>query len=233
MNPDLEWTQNLDLLGDNLRHLRLELCMDRPLWFRVGKEAYHTLCRMMVEALRGSANLDITGSRRAKNRRHYYHLGDTTWKMIERCSVPTCRLAWRFSDPVPQEPPKDSSDGERAADDKLVGFFDLLAMIQAECFMSRLVEARPVVVSDADMRTLEWLHESIRNEFEHFMPKLYGADLSDLKRGAKISVELSLRLVTQSGNIWLLDQHATLLPALRIAETLLERVGASQEPSAV
>ena len=120
----------------------------------------------------------------------------------------------------------------KTADDKLVGFFDLLAMIQAECFMSRMVVARPVVVSDGDMRTLEWLHDSIRNEFEHFMPKLYGADLGDLKRGAKISVELSLRLVTQSGNIWLLDQHTALLPALRIAETLLESVGALQEPGA-
>ncbi len=232
MNPDLEWTQNLDLLRDNLRHLRIELCMDWPLWFRVGKEAYHTLCRTMVEALRGSANLDITGSRRPKNRRVYYRIGDSTWKMIEKCSVPSCCLAWRFSDPVPQEPPKDSSDGEGAADDNLVGFFDLLAMIQAECFMSRMVEAGPVVVSDGDMRTFEWLHDSIRNEFEHFMPKLYGADLSDLKRGAKISVALSLRLFTQSGNIWLRDQHAALLPALRTAETLLESVAALQEPEA-
>jgi len=229
VNSDLEWIQNLDLMRDNLRHLRFELCLDRPFWFRIGKEAYHALCRTMVEALRGSANLAITGSRRSKNRRVYYHLGDMTWKMIEKCSVPTCRLAWRFSEPVPQKPPSAPSDSKEAANDHLVSFFDLLAMIQTECFMSRMAEARPVVVSDADMRTLEWLHNSIRNEFEHFMPKLYGADLGDLRQGAKTSVALSLRLFTQSGNVWLLDQHTDLLPALRTAETLLESVDASQE----
>jgi hypothetical protein len=229
VNPDLEWIQNIDLLHDNLRHLRLELCMDRPFWFRVGKEAYQALCRAMVEALRGSANRAITSSRRSTNRRVYYHLGDMTWKMIEKCDVPTCRLAWRFSDPVPQKPPNDLSGSKEASDDHLVGFFDLLAMIQTECFMSRMAEARPVVVSDADMRTLEWLHDSIRNEFEHFMPKLYGADLGDLKRGAKIGVALSLRLFTQSGNIWLVNQHAALLPALETAETLLESVGVRRE----
>ena len=106
----------------------------------------------------------------------------------------------------------------------LVGFFELLAMIQTECFMSRMVQTRPVVVSDGDMRTLEWLHRSIRNEFEHFMPKVYGADLGDLRQGAKTSVALSLRLLEESGNIWLLDQHADLLPALRATQTLLESV---------
>jgi hypothetical protein len=223
VTSDLPWTQNLDLISDNLRHLGVELSMDSPFWFRVGKEAYHTLCRSMVESLRGSANLATTGSRRPKNRRIHYHLGDEIWKMIEKSPVPGCRLAWRFSAPVPQDPPQEAADRRGALDDKLIGFFDLLAMIQAERFMCRMVDARPVVVPDADMRQLEWLHKSIRNEFEHFMPKLYGADFEDLQRGATITLNLSLRLFVESGTIFLRDGE-DIVDVLKNAQALLRRV---------
>jgi hypothetical protein len=111
--------------------------VERQQWFRIGKESYQILARTMVEALRGSANLDITGRRRPKNRCTYYHLGDATWKMIEKQEVPSCQVAWRFSDPVPHVPPRTEQIHSKDSDDQLVGFFDLLAMIQAECFMSR------------------------------------------------------------------------------------------------
>ena len=223
MNSDVQWTQNLDLIRDNLRHLTVELSMDSPFWFRVGKEAYHTLCRSMVEAVRGSANLAITGSRRPRNRRIHYRLGDKIWKMIEKSPVPGCRLAWRFSAPIPQDPPQGAADRRGASDDKLIGFFDLLAMIQAERFMCRMVEARPVLVTDADMRQLEWLHESIRNEFEHFMPKLYGADFEDLQRGATIALDLSHQLLVESGTVFLRDD-ADIVDVLENSQALLRRV---------
>lgn len=220
---DVQWVQNLDLIRDNLRHLRVELSRDSPFWFRVGKEAYQTLCRSMVEALRGSANLAITGSRRPRNRRIHYRLGECKWKVIEKSPVPGCHLAWRFSSPVPQDPPQEATDGRGAADDNLIGFFDLLAMIQTECFICRMVEARPVVVPDQDMRQLEWLHESIRNEFEHFMPKLYGADFEDLRRGSTIALDLSRRLFVESGTVFL-GRDADVVDILENSQVLLRRV---------
>ncbi len=56
-------------------------------------------------------------------------------------------------------------------DDYLRGFYDLLAMIQAPCFMLQYTHSAVVSVSDTEMQLLEWLHEKIRNDFEHFMPK--------------------------------------------------------------
>jgi hypothetical protein len=223
VTSDVQWTQNLYLIRDNLRHLRVELSMDSPFWFRVGKEAYQTLCRSMVEALRGSANLAITGSRRPRNRRIHYRFGDTMWKMIEKSPVPGCHLAWRFSHPVPRDPPQAAADGQRTSDDNLIGFFDLLAMIQTECFMCRMVEGRPVVVTDQDIRQLEWLHESIRNEFEHFMPKLYGADFEDLQRGATIALDLSRRLFAESGTVFL-GRDTDVVDILENSQALLRRV---------
>jgi hypothetical protein len=177
----------------------------------------------MVEALRGSANLAITGSRRPRIRRIHYRLGDKIWKMIEKSPVPGCRLAWRFSAPVPQDPPQEAADERGVSDDNLIGFFDLLAMIQAERFMCRMVEASPVLVPDADMRQLEWLHESIRNEFEHFMPKLYAADFEDLQRGAMIALDLSKRLLVESGAVFLRDD-ADIGDVLENSQALLRRV---------
>ena len=231
MNSELQRTQNLDLLRDNLHHLRFELSRANPFWFRVGKEAYHALSRSMVEALRGSANLEITSSRRPRNRRIHYQLGDTKWNMIEKSAVPGCRLAWRFSAPLPQDPPQEPSDAGGPADDRLVGFFDLLAMIQATCFMSRLAEARPVALPDAHMRQVEWLHESIRNEFEHFIPKLYGTDLEDLKRSATIALDLSRRLLLESGTVLLLDEDADIAGILQEVQALLGRIVAGSAKS--
>jgi hypothetical protein len=45
MTTDRECTENLALLADNLRHLRLELSFDKPNWFRAEKEANHALSR--------------------------------------------------------------------------------------------------------------------------------------------------------------------------------------------
>ncbi len=89
--------------------------------------------------------------------------------------------------------------------------------------MCRMVEAKPVVVPDQDMRQLEWLHESIRNEFEHFMPKLYGADFEDLQRSATIALDLSRRLLVESGTVFL-GRDADVVDIRENSRAVLRRV---------
>lgn len=79
-------------------------------------------------------------------------------------------------------------------DDYLISFYDALAMIQADRFMHLYFMNRVVSVTDDEMKLLEWLHEGIRNEYEHFVPKAYMAPVSDL---LKITI-LSLRLSRES-----------------------------------
>jgi hypothetical protein len=38
--------------------------------------------------------------------------------------------------------------------------------------MGQFVHSAVVPVCDEDMKTLEWLHEEIRNEYEHFIPSI-------------------------------------------------------------
>jgi hypothetical protein len=73
------------------------------------------------------------------------------------------------------------------------------------------------------MRQLEWSHESIRNEFEHFMPKLYGADFENLQRGATIALDVSRRLFVESGAVFL-GRDADVMDILENSQALLRRV---------
>jgi hypothetical protein len=72
-------------------------------------------------------------------------------------------------------------------------------MIQAEPFMHRFVDSKPVEVPDEEMQVLEWLHEMVRNEFEHFIPKLYLVSQDLLLNASRISIELSQKLLFESG----------------------------------
>jgi hypothetical protein len=51
------------------------------------------------------------------------------------------------------------------------------------------------------MKTFEWLHKQIRNEYEHFVPKIYLSPIQDLVHAAKLCVNLSKNLLLDSGNV--------------------------------
>ena len=125
--------------------------------------------------------------------------------IIQKEGVPGCKKAWRYSAPVGSPQPHVSSagkGGKTRGGDCLVGFYDLLAMIQTECFMSQYTMSAPVAVTDADAKSLEWLHERVRNEFEHFVPKFYLANVEDCLDAAGICLRLSQELLFRSGNVF-------------------------------
>src|SRR5206468_12650478 len=142
-----------------------ELSRSRASFFRVAREAHLALLRSMVEALRGTANFAIVGNRK-KDRATRYQIDKQPWQEIHRIDVANCKKAWRFSPPhqcgapPTQTPPQKKTD---AHDDHLLGFYDLLAMIQADCFMLRFHGGKSAHITDDELRELEWLHENVRN----------------------------------------------------------------------
>jgi len=74
--------------------------------------------------------------------------------------------------------------------DYLIFFYDALAMIQADGFMKQIINSKTVQVSDIDMQRLEWLHEDIRNEYEHFVRKSYIAPINNLTEVTLVSLRL-------------------------------------------
>lgn len=213
-----EIVSNLLLLEGNLQHIAFELSRTRPSFFRVARESHLALLRSMVEALRGTANLAIVGYRK-KDRTTQYRTGNQPWQEIHRSEVIGCEKAWRFSSPCQSLPPTPPQTPKQAGalDQHLVGFYDLLAMIQADCFMVRTHLARSARIDDQELREIEWLHENIRNEFEHYIPKSYYVDTPSLISAS----HLALRITH-----WLLRDSCTVLNIYipRGANTRLSRL---------
>ena len=202
MLEEYEKIDNIKLIQNNLRHIECELGSKLPSPMRMAKECHQLLSRMMVEALRGTANLSVTG-RPTKTRRRFYREGNEPWMAIQKDNIEGCNKAWRYSEPTPESPPCCHVQGipDTDSDDYLLGFYDLLAMIQTPCFMHRYVHSAVVSASDTEMKLLEWLHEQIRNDFEHFIPKNLLVSSDDCLRASEICSRLTIDLLTKSNNI--------------------------------
>ena len=78
--------ENLSLIKNGLLHLRFELSRENPSYFRIAREAHLLLYRSMVEALKGSANLAVTG-RPPKDRSYKYQRGGNPWQEIHKVRI--------------------------------------------------------------------------------------------------------------------------------------------------
>ncbi len=211
MKNDSVDVDNVKLILDNINHINMELESEDPFYFRVAREAHQLLLRSMVEALRGSANEGISGRSKSKKMVSYYKIGDDPWKKIQKENIEGCEKAWRYSDPKESEAPVIKSKDDK--NEFLKEFYELLAMIQTECWMSnfihrhpvevmgRFIHSHPVEVNDEEMAILEWLHEKVRNEYEHFMPKIYIPSTEYMLLAAKLCVRLSLKLLYVCGSV--------------------------------
>ena len=195
-----EWINGLHLIANGLRHIAFEQSLQPSSHFRVAREAHLVLYRSMIEALRGTANLAVTG-RLSKVASFRYQAGNGPWLEIHRQPAPNCRKAWRFSNPTPCVPPMVAGGRQEASEERLIGFYEALAMIQTDCFMLHLTISKVVPVDDQSMAILEWLHEDVRNEYEHFVPKSYGAAVGELSEAAALCLRLSKDLLFRSGNV--------------------------------
>lgn len=212
---------NQRLIANGLQHMAYELSLPEPSYFRIAREAHLVLYRSMIESLKETANLSITGNP-PKHPVFRYQDGDSPWREIHREGVPGCSKAWRFSEPIEIPPPALDMPRAEEPGDYLVGFYHALAMIQTECFMRQFNDSRSVPVGTESMVTLEWLHESVRNEYEHFIPKFYSGAVEELLNATEVSVRLSHELLFASGNVRLkeplrerLQRLFTMLPIRR------------------
>jgi hypothetical protein len=204
--PQVERISNLTLIDDGVRVIEFQLSQKRPSYFRIARECHLLLLRSMVEALRGSANLAILGRPKDKTRTVTYRVATEPWKEIHKEIVPTCTHAWRYSAPTPAfAPPAAGPTAPPAEEDHLLGFYDLLARIQADCFMCHVFGACAATISDRELRDLEWLHEQVRNEFEHYVPRGYTVGVPALLNASLIALHWSRWLLYSSGSAFLYE----------------------------
>ena len=137
---------NFHLIENGLHHIQFEMLRDKTSFFRIARESHLILYRSMIEVLKGTSNLSVTG-RPSKNRSYKYKLGNNTWQEIHKVEIDGCEKAWRFSEPTPCQEPKKlrefgNKKNQKNDNNFLIGFYDALSMIQTECFMEKYIEKR-------------------------------------------------------------------------------------------
>jgi hypothetical protein len=211
---------NLRLIENGLLHMRFELDRENPSYFRLARESHLILLRAMIETLKGGDYSAVIENQSKKDSVNYL-IGNKTWQEIRKVKIKGCNKAKRFSDPVACPQPSESKIEIRLPSlhkARLIGFYDALAMIQTECYMHHFIFSKSVLISDEDMRTFEWLHESIRNEYEHFLLDSYWAPVYDLLWATQHCLSVSKELLFESGNV---DFHKVTKESLK---ELLESV---------
>jgi hypothetical protein len=201
-----ESIDNHRLIYNGLEHIEFELCRQPASYFRIAREAHQILYRSLVGALKGTANIAVTGKPKGR-REHRYQLGNGPIKEIHKESVAGCNFAWRFSDPVVVDSffQSDVNETSTRSDDFLIPFYDALAMIQTECFVHQFVQSQEVTITDQEMKLMEWLHEAIRNEYEHFVPRGYSAPIENLLLTSKVALEKALASLFHTKNVLFFD----------------------------
>ncbi len=204
----LDTIDNISLIENCLSHIGYELSKGNTSYFRIARESHLCLYRAMIEALKGTANIAVTG-KPSKKRVHIYSIGDDRFKEIHKIKINSCKRAWRFSEPVYIETPPtfDQGDIKTDSEDYLIPFYDALAMVQVECFMTQYIHSKPIRISDDEMKLLEWLHEAIRNDYEHFVPRLYAAPIDSLINVSFMCLKLTKDLLFGSGNVWIFKEE--------------------------
>jgi hypothetical protein len=209
--PGMELIENHLLIFNGLEHVEFELTRSATSYFRVARETHQILYRSLVDALRGTANIAVTGKPRGL-RRHRYQQGNNPIKEIQKQSINGCSKAWRFSEPVIVDSFFETRDLEESqetipdSEDFLIPFYDALAMAQADCFMLRYVHSAKLTISDSEMKLLEWLHESVRNEYEHFIPKAYLAPVTDLLDASILALTKAAHCLMESNNVLFMEE---------------------------
>ena len=203
----MEIIDNIKLIDNGLKHIEFEMLSHAPSLFRVLREGHSVFYRSMIEVLRGTNHFFITGRNNDKERKLTFKSGNDCWKEVKKGDVVNvCKKAWRFTNPEECEVP--ISLGEPISDEDwmknqkwLVAFYEALAMVQSQPFMVRFTCSNVLPVSDEEMKVIEWVHENIRNEYEHFVPKIYSSDQSSLTSGAQLLLDKSEYLLFESGNV--------------------------------
>ncbi len=158
----------------------------------------------MVEVLRGTSNSIVTNKFSDKEKKMVFKVGNKPEVLIKKVNVEGCKYAWRFSSPQIISNYKISNSDIRDVEDNdyLIGFYDLLAMIQCDYFMKYHTQATTVIINESELKDLEWLHQEIRNKYEHFIPKAYGAPINDLLYVSQICIRICEEILVNPTNIY-------------------------------
>lgn len=218
--------ENIDLIKSSLIHLEFELKRDGIDYYRVAIESHNIFLKSMVQVLRGMNNFGLAG--RKINSSYICEVNFKKPVLLEKDIIKGCKYAWRFKVKELEKCPFEDDELKRydgEDNNHLVSFFELLAMVQSDYFMKYYNQAKTLILTDDEMKTLEWLHTNVRNSLEHFIPKSFGATITELLYPSFLCLENSSLCLIGSGNIYVTYKESEiekiLKPSLNSIKELL------------
>ena len=213
--PESERFLNVDAVSNALDYLETATAfLERPddfKWKWIGISVYHALYAFAVLALeKGNPDwvLKSFGRDRDNDDGKFCKRGqDTRWykSQIELFgSGPAYRIVWAPTDNEPPHSPV-SQDDIAWINGKLIGFWTAIARIQDERSVVSDILSKPVVISDNELRAIQWLTLEVRNEFIHFVPKFWGISIEGIQCGCLAALKVIDSLVFESNTIWMVD----------------------------
>jgi len=233
----IEFVKNIDLLENNFKHILYELKDDNISFFRIAREYHQALSRTMVEVLYGFPEIKKRGS---LEKFEYTKAGaNSPWFEIHKIKITKENKVWRYSQPKEKiQKANEQSDKnidknslENLSEEKmrlkivnnyieelskterhLKDFYLLLALIQTKYFSNCFNRNKMIEITDEEMLDLEFLHENIRNEYEHFSLGFYGNKVDVLVKVSGLCSNIIKKLLLESVNVG----------ALKLPEKIIE-----------
>lgn len=193
---EYEVVENLLFIKDNIHHIECELKRNRPSFFRIAKESYSLFYRSMVESLRSKDNSFV--SIKFDNNKDEIIYDN---KILIKSYVPGCKNVFRLNIKTNINNIS-SSPRSIKKKEKLPHYYTLLAMIQNDLFMMRNESSKNIFLADEYMKCFEFLHEKLRNEYEHFLPRAYTIPIVDLIYSSYLCCYFTKKLIYESGNVF-------------------------------
>ena len=89
--------------------------------------------------------------------------------------------------------------------DKLVGLREALELCQNPDVMRMLIHSKPLVMTRTQKESIEFLTNELRNNFEHYLPKLWSIELHGLPETAMDVLDVIHFLALETGTYVNLD----------------------------
>ncbi len=180
--------------------------LDRPdnlKWKWIAIAIHHSLYSFCIASLTGSNYENVLSCGGKEDEEHFCKGGNSQkWKKSRRVlrgRGPAYTIAWDDTNEEPKFREADASDDEKfLPKGSLIGFWTALARVQdGYCWMGR----KPLVLSEEEWKSIEWLTKNVRNGLIHFVPKHILFSISRVKKSSLDVLRVIKFLALESGTI--------------------------------
>lgn len=190
---DLFWVTEIENTVDSIETAVAFLGRpDKYRWKWISFALHHTLYSLCIASL-VHGNYKVVLKSQGNDDKHYFRRGlHDKWKkskIIRRDDSPYYTIKWGE---IENDPPQiESKSNKKPKKDHLISFWSALARVQdQEYWMGRLYGIKALKLTESQVRNIIWLVVEVRNDLMHFIPKLYGISIQDLKAAVIDIIEL-------------------------------------------